>query len=100
MPPREETGGKRARGEGLEGKRKQQEKMDLRGEEASQGTPRSQGSAVLEGLRSFHWVYGREGVGPLASEHTWEGAGQESDGSGLTRVRGGAAWHQSCSWMG
>lgn len=58
------------------------------------------GSAVLEGSRSFHWVYGREGVGPLASEHTWEGAGQESDGSGLTRVRGGAAGCQNCNWMG
>ena len=47
MPPREETGGKKAREEGLAGERKQQEKMDHRGKEASRGTPRSQGAVLF-----------------------------------------------------
>ena len=66
-------------------------KWTSEGKKHPKGLPGAKASAVLEGLRSFHWVYGQEGVGPLASERTWEGAGQESDGSGLTRVRGGVA---------
>ena len=66
MSPRVETGGKRARDEGLAGERKQQEKMDLIGEEASQGTPRSQGAVLFWkdreasiGFMARSWPFGQ-----------------------------------------